>query len=325
MTQFVAEFTTNHMGNLSLLLRMVERAVWAGCDAIKMQKKDVESFYTKEKLDAPYDSPYGKTYRDYRTMFEFGYEDFLRFDRACKERGIEWFSTVQDLPSLNFMLGFDLQHYKVASSNSRNRPFLEEIARNVPRDRTIVISVAGSTLEQIESSIAIFRNHAIWLLHCVAQYPCPPEALRLGNILELKRLFASERVRIGYSGHEEGIASTFAAIDLGAEVVERHFCISRHSFVHHIDCSLEPEEFREMVQLTRTGRRPGEGYAGLTREAFLTHFGMSTIEKTFLVEQTYGKKYIGTESRFEEIGAHTGEEQDQVADEGQAERQRAAA
>lgn len=299
MTKFVAEFTTNHMGNLNVLLRMVERAAWAGCDAIKMQKKDVESFYSREKLDSPYNSPYGKTYRDYRTIFEFDEEDLCRFDRACKENDVEWFCTVQDLPSLHFMLDFDLRRYKVASSNARNRPLLEELARNIPLDRTIVMSVAGSTCDQIEDSLKIFRNHPVWLLHCVAQYPCPPEALRLGNILELKRLFGSDRVRIGYSGHEEGYKPTLAAVDLGAEVVERHFCLSRHSFVHHIECSLEPEEFREMTEWVHRGRAPGEGYENLAREAFLTHFGMSTVERTFLVEQTYGKKYVGDESRFE--------------------------
>ncbi|MDM7914438.1 MAG: N-acetylneuraminate synthase family protein [Candidatus Eisenbacteria bacterium] len=299
MTRFVAEFTTNHMGNLNVLQRMVERAAWAGCDAIKMQKKDVESFYSREKLDAPFASPYGKSYRDYRTIFEFCEEDFRRFDAKCREHGIEWFCTVQDLPSLRFMLDFDLKRYKVASSNARNRPFLEELARNIPRDRTIVMSVGGSTLDQIEDSLSIFRHHPVWLLHCVAEYPCPPESLRLGNILSLERRFGGPRVTIGYSGHEIGIAPTFAAIDQGAKIVERHFCLSRHSFVHHIECSLEPDEFREMVRRDREGRRPGEGWEDLPETALSTHFGMTNVERSFLVEQTYGNRYVGDASRFE--------------------------
>jgi sialic acid synthase SpsE len=292
MTTFVAEFTTNHMGNLNLLLRMVERAAWAGCSLIKMQKKDVETFYSKEKLDAPYQSPYGQTYRDYRSIFELGREDFERFDRECKKHGVGWFCTVQDIPSLHFMLGFDLQHFKLASSNARNRPLLEECSRSIPTDRTVVISVAGSTPQQIEEALAIFPQHKIWLLHCVAQYPCPPESLRLGNIPQLKQWFGSDRVRIGYSGHEEGVPPSLAAIALGAEVVERHFCLSRHSFVHHIECSLEPDEFKRMVDQARrpdmlAAARALVPPAGLTR-----HFGMSTKERTFLVEQTYGQKFL---------------------------------
>ncbi|HLV68027.1 MAG TPA: N-acetylneuraminate synthase family protein [Polyangiaceae bacterium] len=292
MTEFVAEFTTNHMGNLNLLFRMVERAAWAGASLIKMQKKDVETFYSQAKLDAPYQSPYGKTYREYRTLFEFGDEDFRRFDAKCKEHGIGWFCTVQDVPSLHFMLGFDLTHFKVASSNARNRPLLEECARSIPRDRTIVISLGGSTLEQVEEALSLFPHHKIWLLHCVAQYPCPPENLRLGNIAELKQRFGDERVRIGYSGHEEGIPASLGAISMGAELVERHFCVSRHTFVHHIECSLEPDEFRAMVDAARSPEAIERAKQYLPPVAFRSSFGMSDAERPFLVEQKYGTRYV---------------------------------
>lgn len=297
---FVAEFTTNHMGNLNVLLRMTERAAWAGCSLIKMQKKDVGTFYAREKLDAPYESPYGHTYRDYRSVFEFGAEDFDRFDRRCRELGVGWFATLQDLPSLEFLLGYDLPLYKVASSNARNRPFLDEVARQVPRDRAIVISVGGSTLPEVENSLARFPHHRVWLLHCVAQYPCPPEALRLGNLEVLRREFASDRVTIGYSGHEEGIEASLAAVDLGAGMVERHFCLSRHSFVHHIECSLEPGEFRALVTTVRSGRELRALYGDLPAAAFQSRFGMTRVEQEFLVRQTYGRRFIGETSHFHE-------------------------
>jgi N-acetylneuraminate synthase len=292
VTKFVAEFTTNHMGNLNILLRMVEQAARAGASLIKMQKKDVETFYSKDKLDAPYPSPYGRTYRDYRSIFEFDKEDFQRFDRKCKQEGIGWFSTVQDIPSLHFMLEFGLDHYKVASSNARNRPLLQECARSIPKDATIVISVAGSTLAQVDEALAIFPDHKIWLLHCVAQYPCPPENLRLGNIAQLRRTFLSERVRIGYSGHEEGIPASLAAISIGAELVERHFCLSRHSFVHHIECSLEPDEFRALVDAAKSPEEIAAAAEQLPDAAFAQKLGMTETEKTFLVAQTYGKRFI---------------------------------
>jgi N-acetylneuraminate synthase len=302
MTVFVAEFTTNHMGNLNILLRMVEEAAAAGCSLIKMQKKDVDSFYSKEKLDSAYVSPYGKTYRDYRRIFEFGEEDFARFDRKCKEHGVGWFCTVQDVPSLHFMLRFGLSHFKVASSNARNQAMLAECARSIPTDRTIVISVGGSTASQIEQALATFPNHRIWLLHCVAQYPCPPENLRLGNIAEMKRRFASDRVRIGYSGHEEGIVPSLGAIAMGAEMVERHFCLSRHSFVHHIECSLEPDEFRKLVHDARSSEQVERARRSLPPVAFEQSFGMSEVEKTFLVEQTYGTKFIKHQTDFPRAG-----------------------
>lgn len=300
MTVFVAEFTTNHMGNLNVLLRMVERAAAAGCSLIKMQKKDVETFYSREKLESAYVSPYGKTYGDYRRIFEFGEEDFQRFDAHCRAHGVGWFCTVQDVPSLHFMLRFGLSHFKVASSNARNRALLEQCRDNIPRDREIVISVGGSTLAQVEQALATFPDHRIWLLHCVAQYPCPPENLRLGNIAELKRHFESERVRVGYSGHEVGVEPSLAAIAMGATMVERHFCLSRHSFVHHIECSLEPEEFAGLVDAAKSPERVRQARAALPEVAFRESFGMSEVEKTFLVEQTYGRKFIEQPTHFPE-------------------------
>lgn len=298
-TTFVAEFTTNHMGNLNVLLRMVEKAAAAGCSLIKMQKKDVETFYSKEKLDSPFDSPYGKTYRDYRSVFEFGEEDFERFDAHCKKHGIGWFSTVQDIPSLHFMLRFGLSHFKIASSNARNQALLEECAKTIPHDREIVISVGGSTLDQVEHALSMFSSHErVWLLHCIAQYPCPPENLRLGNIAALRERFASDRVKIGYSGHEEGLPASLAAIAMGAEMVERHFCLSRHTFVHHIECSLEPEEYTELVELARDPAEIERAARSMPKAAFASSFGMSPIERTFLVEQTYGKKHLGQDSTF---------------------------
>ncbi|MFO1200834.1 MAG: N-acetylneuraminate synthase family protein [Burkholderiaceae bacterium] len=307
-TRFVAEFTTNHMGNLNVLLRMAERAAAAGCDLIKMQKKDVESFYSAAKLDAPYESPYGHTYRDYRTIFEFDVEDFHRFDRRCRELGVSWFTTVQDIPSLEFMARFDLPVYKVASSNARNHQILSEVARQIPHDREIVVSVAGSTLQEIEQTLAHFPHHTVTLLHCVARYPCPSHELRLGNIEVMRRRFGGERVHIGYSGHEIGLPGSFAAVALGAEMVERHFCLSRHSFVHHIECSLEPAEFRELVETVHAGERLDSHFAQLPDEAFASSFGMTPEEREFLVEQTYSRRHVGAESEFHHDGAGLAQE-----------------
>lgn len=296
---FVAEFTTNHMGNLNLLLRMVTSAKQSGADLIKMQKKDVENFYSAEKLACPYDSPYGKTYRDYRTIFEFSDEDLFRFDAKCKEENIGWFTTVQDIASLNFMLKYDLPIYKVASSNARNKDLLKEVSQSLPITKELVISVAGCTLRDIEQSINIFPNHNIFILHCVAEYPCKYSNLRLGNIKILKSRFEDNRIKIGYSGHEIGILPSLAAADLGASMIERHFCVSRKSFVHHIECSLEPQEFSQMVSIINSKKDLRDFYySELPKEAFDQKFEMSDIEKNFLVNQTYGNNYLDDKSKM---------------------------
>ncbi|MGI9494348.1 MAG: N-acetylneuraminate synthase family protein [Geminicoccaceae bacterium] len=297
--EFVAEFTTNHMGNLNILLRMVEAASWAGADIIKMQKKDVETFYSQEKLSSFYESPYGKTYRDYRSIFEFDHEDYRRFDAKCEAENIAWFSTIQDEPSYDFMAAYNLPIYKVASINARNHDFLRATAERISPEKRIVISVAGSELRQIEQAIELFPNHQINILHCVAQYPCPLDQLRLGNIPVLKRQFGDERIKIGYSGHEMGIEPSLAAIALGAEMVERHFALSRHSFVHHIECSLEPGEFQKMVAVAKSISDLTPYIEKLPREALQSSFGMSTTEKDFLVDHQYGRKYLHDKSTFD--------------------------
>ena len=300
MIETVAEFTTNHVGHMRLLLRMVHAAKEAGADWIKMQRKDVESFYTPEKLVAHYPSPFGHSYLAYRTMFELSEEDWDRFDRECHAVGVPWFVTAQDILSLEAMLGRGLQRWKVASSNARDVQFLREVAARVPEDCEIVISVAGSTLDQIERALTVFAKHArVWVLHCVAEYPCEYANLRLGNIPVLIDHFADDRIRVGYSGHETGLAPSVVAMDLGAEMIERHFCVSRHSFAHHIECSLESREFRRLKQCAANGEAERKPYwAQVPQETFKPRFGMSGQEKTFLVEQRYGQTYLGAGSRI---------------------------
>lgn len=294
MIELVAEFTTNHAGNLNLLLRMVEKAAKAGATAAKMQKKDVETYYSLAKLDAPFESPYGYTYRDYRTTFEFGHEDWARFDKHCRKVGIPWFSTIQDEASLDFVFQYLPNRYKIASSNARSLGFLKMVAEKVPVACGIVVSVGGSTLDEIGEVVEIFRNHRrLWLLHCVAEYPCPEDRLRLGNIVELGRCFGSDRVKIGYSGHELGWQASLAAVQLGAQMIERHFCLSRHSFVHHIECSLEPHEFARMGQDIRRKTKPL-----IAKEAYEKRFGMTDKEAKFLKEQTYSNECLGSGARM---------------------------
>jgi len=295
MTHFIAEFTTNHMGNYNVLEEMARKAKEAGADFIKMQKKNIETYYTQEKLDQPFRSPYGKTYRDYRKIFEFSMEDFQRFDRLCKDINIPWFTTVQDIKSLKEMLRFNLPMYKIASSSARDWKFLQIISKLIPITREIVVSVGGSTLEDVKAILDHLPRHKIILQHCVAEYPCPLERLRLGNIEILKELFESDRVKIGYSGHEEGFSVPIAlAKKYDLHTIEKHFCLSRHSFVHHIECSLEPDEFKSMIERSSDPNF----FVQLPGDAWKTSFGMSKIEEEFLQKQTYGNTYLGESSKL---------------------------
>jgi N-acetylneuraminate synthase len=294
--RFVAEFTTNHLGNFNLLKRMIESASECGCSFIKMQKKDVSTFYSQEKLQTSFVSPYGKTYGEYRHIFEFDHEDFSKFNFHCQNLSIPWFATVQDRHSLDFLLAFNLDIYKLASLNIRNADLIDAITTEISKDKEIVVSTGGATFAEIEFVLnKLNKFKKITLLHCVAEYPCLPENLRLGNIPELLRLFSSPNVEIGYSGHEEGILPSIVAIGLGATMIERHFCVSRASFAHHIECSLEPDEYRELINVVAQARSKEElldKASILPPDALAARFGMSEIEKAFLLEGKYGTKYL---------------------------------
>jgi len=291
--KFICEFTTNHMGNFNILMEMVKKASETGADYIKMQKKDVDNFYTQEKLESSYVSPYGKTYGDYRRIFEFDKREFDHFDLECKKHNIKWFATAQDLPSLKFLLDYNLDMYKLASCNANKKELLTEFSLLIPSDKTVVVSVAGRNIEEIDFVLDIFGNHKVILNHCVAEYPCRNENLRLGNISAMKEMWQSDRVSIGYSGHEQGILPSIAASMLGAEFIERHFCLSRKSFVHHIECSLEPDEFKEMVSTIRNSTfDPDEVKAALCKPAWDSVFGMTDMEKSFLLHNRYGEDYL---------------------------------
>jgi N-acetylneuraminate synthase len=303
--EFIAEFTTNHMGNLNLALEMARKAKEVGVTAIKMQKKEVESFYTQEKLNRLYKSPYGETYRDYRKTFEFDANQFDIFADECLRLEVPWYVTVQDIPSLEWIRDNfkSMWRYKFSSSNLRNHELLVRAYRMLPLETEIVLSTAGATLQDIENALLHFRDFdRVWLLHCVAEYPTKRENLRLGNIPVLKKKFGDDKIKIGYSDHSQELMASWTALYLGAEMIERHFCLSRHSFVHHIDCASTPEEFEHLIHHAEHAGFPAfkpyyDGYLE-THGAGKVEFGMTKMEKSFLVDQTYGEDYLGKESKW---------------------------
>lgn len=282
--ELIAEFTTNPFGHYGLLERMARAAHAAGADFIKMQKKDVSTFYEPARLESQFKSPFGATYRDYRESLEFALDEWQKFDRLCGQLGIGWFATAQDPESLEFLLGFDLRRIKVASINSRDLEFLGYVNERCDSDVEIVISVAGSSLDQIDAAVATFPHRRLIIQHCVAEYPCELAHLRLGNIEALVTHFSdNDRVRVGYSGHEVGIEPSVWAAHMGAQTIERHFTMSRDGFIHHLECALTPAEFAEM-----RSRIHADDRRSLPSTAFQMDFSMSAAEAAFLNHHQYG-------------------------------------
>lgn len=219
----IAEVGINHNGSLELAKKLIDGAVYAGCNAVKFQKRTPEICVPKDQWNIERDTPWGRiTYLEYRRKVEFGFSEYKIIDNYCRINGIEWFASPWDVPSIDFLEQFNPVAYKVASASITD---LEMLDRLRTTGKPIFLSTGMSTMEEIEEAIATVGTDNLMVAQSTSTYPCRLEELNLKVIRTLKEKFPS--VPIGYSGHETGLAPTLAAVALGASFVERHITLDR--------------------------------------------------------------------------------------------------
>jgi N-acetylneuraminate synthase len=219
----VAEIGINHNGSLELARKLIDGALLAGCDAVKFQKRTPELCVPREQWHVERDTPWGRmTYIEYRHRVELGAREYEAIDRYCRERGILWFASCWDEPSVDFIERFDPPCYKAASASLTDHALLRTVRAT---GKPLILSTGMSTMEEIEAGIAVTGQDDLLVAHATSTYPCPVEQLNLRMIHTLKRRFPD--VPIGYSGHETGLAPTWAAVAMGATFVERHVTLDR--------------------------------------------------------------------------------------------------
>ncbi|MFN3345009.1 MAG: N-acetylneuraminate synthase family protein [Chloroherpetonaceae bacterium] len=219
----IAEIGINHNGSLEIAKKMIDGAVHAGCDAVKFQKRTPEICVPKDQWNIERETPWGKmTYLEYRYKVEFTKEDYAEIDRYCKAKGILWFASCWDEPSVDFMEQFNPPCYKAASASLTD---IELLKKKKSTGRPLIISTGMSTMEEIETAVEAIGTDNLLIAHATSTYPCPPEELNLKMIHTLKAKYPM--CPIGYSGHETGLATTWAAVALGATFVERHITLDR--------------------------------------------------------------------------------------------------
>jgi N-acetylneuraminate synthase len=246
-TFIIAEIGINHNGSLKIAKELIAGAHRAGCDAVKFQKRTVDTVYTKEDLDRPRESPWGTTNREQKYGLEFSKEDYHEINNFCKETGIEWLASAWDVESQLFMRQFELRYNKVASAMLTHRELLEEIAKE---RRYTFISTGMSTLEQIGAAVQIFRKQdcPFELMHCNSTYPMAPEDANLNVIKTLRTQFGCD---VGYSGHETGLITSVAAVALGATSIERHITLDRSMYGSDQSASVELVGLVKLVKYIR--------------------------------------------------------------------------
>ena len=238
----IAEIGINHNGDLEIAKRLINVAKAAGCDAVKFQKRTIDVVYTKEELDKPRESPFGETNGDLKYGLEFGKEQYDEIDKYCKAVEISWFVSCWDEGAVDFIDTYDVPCYKIASASLTDDALL---GHTKSKGKPIILSTGMSTIEEVDHAVEILGKDNLILLHAVSTYPSYYEQLNLKVIETLRNRYG---VPVGYSGHETGIASSVAAVALGACVVERHITCDRAMWGSDQAASLEPNGVHRVVR-----------------------------------------------------------------------------
>jgi N-acetylneuraminate synthase/sialic acid synthase len=255
----IAEVGHNHQGKLSTCMEMFKAAKDAGVHAVKLQKRNNRTLYTRAMYDRPYDNEnsYGATYGAHREALEFGPSEYRDLQQYCRDLGVDFFATAFDFESADFLASIDVPAFKIASGDLKNTPLLKHVAKV---GKPMVVSTGGGTLDDVKRAYDTVMplNSQLCLLQCTAGYPAAWDELNLRVISSYREEFAD--AVIGFSSHDNGIAMAVAAYVLGARVIEKHFTLNRawkgtdHAF------SLEPVGMRKMVRdLERTTAAMGDG------------------------------------------------------------------
>jgi len=245
-TFIIAEIGINHNGDINMVKKLIDMAVFTGCDAVKFQKRTIELVYTSEELVRPRENPFGATNGDLKRGLEFGEKEYMEIDRYCKEKGIMWFASPWDVKSVDFLEKFDVPCYKIASPSLTDDELLRHIRS---KGRPIILSTGMSTVEEIRHAVDVLGEKDLVLLHCTSTYPSKIEELNLSVIPWLRKTFDCP---IGYSSHATGIIEPVIAATLGASVVETHITLDRAMWGSDQAASLEANGLNRVVRDIRS-------------------------------------------------------------------------
>ncbi len=267
----IAEIGINHNGDINIAKKLIDNAKKAHFDAVKFQKRDINLVYSKDILDSPRTSPWGKTQRDQKEGLEFEKNEYDEINNYCKKVNIDWFASAWDLNSLEFLNKYNLKYNKIASAMIIDEKFLHAVAK---QNKHTFISTGMSTQDEISTAVEIFNSYncSFELMHCVSTYPMKPEDANLVTIQELKKIF---NCNVGYSGHENGVVVSLGALMFNISSLERHITLDRTMYGSDQAASLE---FKGMMFLTDSIKK------------ILTAYGKISVGKILEEEKLISKK-----------------------------------
>ena len=256
----IAEIGHNHGGNVKTATKMIQAAAACGASAAKLQKRDIQSLYTKALLNQPYENEhsFGRTYGLHREALEFGLKEYIACRTVALASKIDFFATAFDERSADFLMEVDVPAFKIASGDLTNVHLLRYVAS---LKKPIILSTGGGTMGDIDRAVSSIYpiNPQLAVLHCTAAYPVHDyHELNLRCIPTLREAFPE--LVIGWSGHDSGIAMPLLAYTLGARIIEKHFTLNRANKGTDHAFSLEPVGLRKLVRdLERSREALGDG------------------------------------------------------------------
>ncbi len=249
----IAELGHNHQGDLEKCKQMIRAAKECGADAVKLQKRDNRSLYTREMYDSPYvnRNSFGATYGEHREFLEFGRDEFIEIKRLCEEIDIVFFATAFDFASADFLADLEMPAFKIASGDLTNTPLLKHVAGF---GKPVIFSTGGGEMADVVRAYDTVRsvNSQVGIMQCTSGYPAEYDQLNLRVVETFRQAFPD--AVIGYSGHDNGIAMSLVAYILGARFVEKHFTLNRTWKGTDQVFSLAPDGLRRMVRDLRRAR-----------------------------------------------------------------------
>ena len=250
-TLIIAEVGPNHNGRLDLAYKLIDIAVKIGADIVKFQTSIPRLGISKFAQKADYQKSDNKNESQLKMAEKISLklEDFYKLKKYCIKKKIEFLSTPFDFESIELLKKLKVKRIKIPSGEINNLPYLIEVAK---LKKEIILSTGMSSLKEVKSALKIIKKYSkknkITVLHCTTQYPAPFKDLNLNVIKTLRKELKCD---IGYSDHSPGIEASLAAVCLGAKIIEKHITLDKKMKGPDHKASLEPEEFKLMIDSIR--------------------------------------------------------------------------
>ena len=242
----IAEIGINHNGDLDIARKLIDVAADSGCNAVKFQKRTPELSTPDAQKSVPRETPWGiMSYLEYKKKIEFGAEEYTSLAKHAAERGVHWFASPWDVPSVEFLERQGTQAYKIASASITDLELLKAIRQT---GEPKIMSTGMSTIEEIDKAVDAIGRENLILMHSTSSYPLDPEEANLHMIESLRQRY---EVPVGYSGHETGLQISIAAVAMGAVALERHITLDRAMWGSDQSSSVEPRGLSKLVRDVR--------------------------------------------------------------------------